>query len=225
MNLLKLTFILLFFPIISSGQEAENTKPNKKQIIEWLPARLIHSGKGKVKITGNPQVIKCEFGKALHFNGSTDGIFLDQIPLSGLTAFTIEVLFYPESNGNFEQRLLHFGEVRGNRVLLETRSTSTDWYFDAFINSGDQKKTLIDSTLIHPLNRWYHLAYVINRGKLTTFIDGKKELESQIELTPFQDGKTSIGVRQDERSWFKGAIYKIRITPEALNPSEFMTYR
>lgn len=37
-------------------------------------------------------------------------------------------------------------------------------------------------------------------------------------------GKTSIGVRLNEQSWFKGTIYKIRISPEALSPNNFMTY-
>lgn len=183
---------------------------------------MIFSKADGICIAGTPKIVKCKYGKAVLFNGSTDGIFFDKMPLSGMKQFTIEAIIKPDSGGNFEQRFFHCGEIRGNRVLLELRSVQTNWYLDAFIKSGDQQKTLIDSTLLHPLNQWYHIAFVIYNGKLTTFINGNKELEGQIDLAPFQGGKTSVGVRQNEQSWFKGAIYKIRISPDVLNPVNFM---
>jgi hypothetical protein len=176
------------------------------------------------RITGNPQIIKCKYGEALLFNGESDGIFLDGNPLSGLSQFTIEAIVRFDSKGRFEQRFLHIGEVSGTRVLLENRSFETDWYFDAFIKSSDQSKALIDSTMLHPLDKWYHVAYVVDKGYLKTYINGIKELEAQINIAPLQRGNTSIGVRQNEKSWFKGAIYKIRITPKAVIPDEFMQY-
>lgn len=224
MNQLIPAIFLIFLPFLSPGQKIDKKHSPETTVTEWLPAELIHSGKRNITISGNPELIDCKYGKALHFNGSADGVFLKQMPLSGLKQFTIEVLFYPESGGNFEQRLLHLGEIRGNRVLFETRSNTTDWYFDAFIFSGDEKKTLIDSTLTHPLNQWYLLTYVVDNGKLTTYVNGIKELESRIEMTELRTGKTSIGVRQNKQSWFKGAISKIRITPYALNPSQFLDY-
>ncbi len=139
-----------------------------------------------------------------------------------MNEFTIEVLFYPESGGNFEQRFFHTGEIRGDRVLLEIRTTATDWYFDAFVQSGNQKMTLIDPTMLHPLNQWVHVAYVVDHGKLYTYINGQKELEGSIKFSPIQTGKTSIGVRLNEQSWFKGAISQIRISPKALKPKEFL---
>jgi len=209
-------FFVLFIP--------ERTFSQSRQKTEWILSNLITTKTEGIRITGNPQVIDCKYGKAVLFNGSTDGIFLDQMPLDGLKQFTIEVIFRPESGGNFEQRFFHCGEVKGSRVLLELRSTQTDWYFDAFITSGDQKKTLIEPKLIHPLDQWYHLAFVIANGKQKTYINGIKELESQIEIVPLQGGKTSIGVRQNEQSWFKGGISKIRISPEALSPASFMNF-
>lgn len=213
-------FVPLIFPeiVFSMSFSGEN-----KTTTEWQLSNFVSTKTLSVQILGSPQVISCKYGNALHFNGIDDGIFLDQMPLTGLSQFTIEVLFYPESGGNFEQRFFHCGEVRGDRVLLELRSTSKDWYFDAFINSGEQKKTLIDSTRLHPLDQWYNVAYVVDHGKLTTYINGKKELEGQIALTPLETGKTSLGVRQNRQSWFKGMIYKIRITPKALNANEFMS--
>jgi hypothetical protein len=209
-------FCVLFIPERTLSQSIHQT--------EWILSDLISAKTEGIRIAGNPQVIDCKYGKALLFNGSTDGIFMDQMPLDDLKQFTIEVIFRPESGGNFEQRFFHSGEVNGDRVLLEMRSTKTDWYFDAFITSGDQKKTLIEPTLVHPLDQWYHVAFVIRSGKQETYINGTKELESQIEIAPLHGGKTSIGVRQNEQSWFKGAIFKIRISPEALNPASFMNY-
>ena len=36
------------------------------------------------------------------------------------------------------------------------------------------------------------------------------------------EGFTSVGVRQNKVNWFKGDIYKLRFTPKALKPSEFL---
>lgn len=209
-------FIVFFNP--------KNTHSQSKLQTEWILSSLLSTKTEGIRIAGNPRVIDCKYGKALLFNGSTDGIFMDQMPLDGLKQFTIEVIFSPERGGNFEQRFFHSGEVKGDRVLLEMRSTKTDWYFDAFIKSGNRQKTLIEPKLVHPLDQWYHVAFVIRSGKQETYINGTKELESQIEIAPLHGGKTSIGVRQNEQSWFKGTIFKIRISPEALNPASFMNY-
>ena len=225
MNLSNALFFLLFLaflhPEVLSQKKLSALKSDRT---EWFVSDLVQSGAEGIRIVGSPKIDKCKYGNALSFNGSTDGIFLDQMPLAGLKQFTVEAIVRPECGGNFEQRFFHCGEILESRLLLELRSTQTDWYFDAFIKSGDQKKTLIDSTLIHPLDRWYHLAFIINRGKLTTYVNGKKELEAKIDFVPLQSGKTSIGVRQNELSWFKGAIYKIRITPKALKSNYFMYY-
>jgi hypothetical protein len=222
-NPLKAILLFLIFFIPERTYSEKYSKSNHQKT-EWVLSELISAKTEGIHITGNPQVIDCKYGKALVFNGSTDGIFIDRMPLKGLKNFTIEVILRPESNGNFEQRFFHCGEISGNRVLLELRSTKTDWYFDAFINSGDQKKTLIEPTFTHPLDQWYHVAFVVSNGKQRTYINGMKELESQIKTVPLQRGKTSIGVRQNEQSWFKGAIYKIRISPETLDPVNFMNF-
>jgi hypothetical protein len=221
MNLNNLFLSIFMFLVVLIP---ERTFSQSKNQTEWVLSNLISTKTEGIRIAGNPQVIDCKYGKALLFNGSTDGIFLDQMPLIGLKQFTIEVIIRPESGGNFEQRFFHCGEVKGDRVLLELRSTQTDWYFDAFITSGDQMKTLIEPALLHPLDQWYHVAFVISNGKQETYINGIKELESHIEIVPLQGGKTSIGVRQNEQSWFKGAIFKIRISPEALKPGSFMNF-
>ena len=188
----------------------------------WILCDLAVNPKASIRIAGNPEIVKYKNRSAVAFNGSSDAIFLDAMPLEGLNQFTVEAIFNPWSGGSFEQRFLHCGEVSGDRLLLETRSTPAGWYFDAFISAGDQQKTLIDPSLLHPHDQWFHVAYVIDNGKLETFINGIKELEDHIDLVPIQGGKTSIGVRQNEISWFRGAIYKIKFASKALKPMNFM---
>ncbi len=226
MRILKLfVFSFLFSPVIvfaQSVQQANVVLP--AHITEWILSDLLSAQSVGIRITGKPKPVKCKYGQALQFNGSTDGIFLDEMPLEGLGKFTIEIIMCPYSGGNFEQRFFHCGEVKGSRVLLELRSTPTGWYLDGFIKSGDQQKTLIEPSLMHPSDQWAHIAFVVDRGKQETWVNGKKELESQIELLPLHGGKTSVGVRQNEQSWFEGAIFKIRISPETLNPGQFLKY-
>ena len=217
----KIFLVILVFATAVNIVSAK-TPDQKKKIVEWNLADFIKPNP-ELRVAGNSQVIDCKYGKALEFNGLNDGIFLEEMPLAGMKEFTIEVLFYPASGGKFEQRFFHTGEIRGDRVLLEIRTTATDWYFDAFVQSGNQKMTLIESKLLHPLNQWYHVAYVVNHGKLCTYINGQKELEGAITFSPIQTGKTSIGVRLNEQSWFKGAISQIRISPKALKAKDFLS--
>jgi len=227
MNLLNLS--ILFFALVVSVTNTENmsqaSKSKSKNVkAGWILSDLISRPAEGIHIKGNPETIKHKNKKAVAFNGSSDAIFLDEMPLAGLTQFTVEAIIYPGSGGNFEQRFLHIGEVTGDRLLLELRSTPAGWYFDAFISVGDQQKALIEPTILHPHDQWYHVAYVIDNGKLASFVNGKKELEWQLNIGPVQTGKTSIGVRQNEISWFKGAIYKIQVTSKVLKPEDFMSF-
>jgi hypothetical protein len=216
-------FSLLFVSIFICAKKTLQNRPDTKQT-EWLISDLLAKKTAEVKILGNPSIVACKYGKAVTFNGKNEGIFVNKMPLAGLSQFTVEIIMKPDSGGNFEQRYFHCGEIKESRVLIELRSTPKGWYFDAFLKAGEQQKTLIDSTLVHPSNQWYHVAFVIDHGQLTTYINGKKELEGKIPMTPLLTGKTSIGVRQNELSWFKGEIYKIRITPQALLPKQFTKF-
>jgi hypothetical protein len=216
---------IILVNLSNQGNMIQKTRSERKILrTEWTLSDLTGKTSEGVQIRGNPGIIKFRNKKAISFNGSSDAVFLDSMPLAGCEQFTIEIIFKPFAGGNFEQRFLHIGEVQGDRVLLELRSTQTGWYFDAFIKVGDQDKALIDPQLLHPFDQWYHLAYIVDHGRLETYINGKKELGSNLGITPLKAGKTSIGVRQNEVSWFKGAIYKIRITPEALKPESFMKF-
>jgi hypothetical protein len=202
----------------------KNTSGNNIVKREWVLADVLEKLPLGSRTAGRPQIIKDKYGKTVAFNGSADAIFLEEMPLTGLKKFTIEVIFKPQSGGSFEQRFLHCGEIQGDRILLELRANESDWYFDGFIAVGDQKCALIEPNLVHPLDKWYHVAYMTDNGKLETYVNGKKELEGNVVLTPLKGGKTSIGVRQNEISWFRGSIFKIRFTGAVLAPNEFMDF-
>ncbi len=87
--------------------------------------------------------------------------------------------------------------------------------YDAVINLQ------ADEILLHPVGKWYHVALVVDDGKMVNYVNGKVELEGDLDFGPINTGETSIGVRLNRVSWFKGAVYTVLITPRALNPDEF----
>jgi hypothetical protein len=218
-----ISVIVLSFSLLPCTAQKSDLKA-ELVVAEWPMANIAEIMNGLIKIEGKPEVTDCKYGKALTFNGSADGIFFDSMPLAQLRNFTVEIIFQPQTGGNFEQRYLHFGEVQGSRLLLELRSVKADWYLDAYVKSGTNQCTLINPVKLHPADNWYHIACVLDKNKFTTFINGKKENEGDIDFSPLTTGKTSIGVRQNEVAWFKGSIFKIRITRKALTPEEFMKF-
>lgn len=218
-----IVLFLLFFYFSAKGQSSKkNIQPDRKT--EWLVARLLNEKSDGVQIRGNPQQVSSPYGDAVHFNGVSDAVFLQEMPLKSWKEFTVEMIFCPDSLSPFEQRILHIGEVSDDRMLIEIRAVNNGWYLDGFVASKENNKALINEQLTHPLGHWYHVALVVSPERMTTFVNGKVELSEPFSFLPLESGRTSIGVRQNERSWFKGSIYKIRITPKQLQPGEFMNY-
>lgn len=191
-------------------------------IIEWKISEILESKSHGLTLSGHPAIVDSPYGKAVRFNGIDDGIFLEINPIIGVNHFTVEAIFYPESGGSFEQRFLHLGMDKEDRLLLETRTTENNqWYFDAFIATGASSNPLVDKEKLHPVDKWHHVAFIIDNGYLTSYVNGIKELTDKTVLTPIQSGRTSIGMRQNKISWFKGNIYNIKITHAALAPEQF----
>ena len=218
-----LAVLFLYFSFVS-GQNPE-IKKETNPVAEWLLANLLGQKSSSIEINGNPQIVTSPFGAAVSFNGKDDALFLNEMSLKSLQKFTVEMIFKPETNGEFEQRILHMGESTKDRMLLEIRVVDSNWYFDGFVASETNKKALIDEKLIHPLDQWYHVAFVVTPKSLTTFVNGKQELYEENSFLPIETGHTSIGVRLNKVCWFKGAIYKIRITPKEIKPNEFMPFK
>lgn len=205
--------------------EKSSISPTNKVIWENNVADLL-SGRKDIAITGNPKILSSPYGNSVWFNGENDSIHLPDNPLKDLRFFTVEVLIKPDFKGPEEQRFLHIGEINSDRMLIETRTTAEgQWYLDTFILSGESQKTLIDPKLIHPIGKWYHVALTLDKdGGMKNYINGKFELEGNVEFKPSVSGEMSIGVRRNNVSWYKGSIYKIRISGEVLTPGQFMPF-
>jgi hypothetical protein len=176
-----------------------------------------------------PSVSETINGKHLSFDGTKQAVLVEGNPVGNAESFTIEVILKPDSSRNSlnrEQRFVHirskFNDDR--RILIELRlKTNQQWSLDTFIKSEKSKCTLLDSTKYnHPVGKWYHVALVYQNGIMKHFVNGVEELSGMVEYLPIQDGRISIGARQDPRNWYKGSIKSIRITKRALAPNKFL---
>ena len=171
----------------------------------------------RTEVVGSPKVSGAGAGAAIVFDGQGDGIFVAANPLADWRAFTIEVRFKPDASGGEEQRFLHLEDDAKHRVLMETRVRDQQWSLDAFLfQDPDHKLTLLDRSKRHPTDRWYWVALVYDGATMSSYVNGVLELSGEVDFAPMAPGRTSIGVRQNRVSWFKGAIAEIRFTPMAL---------
>ena len=195
-----------------------------KRSVTWKLDSLKKIGGNKVEVFGDPKVIKTNKGKALLFDGVDDGIFVAKDPVAGAEAFTIEAIFRPDSGGGKEQRWLHIDDMENveSRALLEIRLNDNEWFLDTFIKSGDARSPLYAKNFKHPTGQWFHIALVFDGMEMRHYVDGKLELSGKVNIRPFGQGVTSIGVRQNKVFWFKGAVLKTRFTNRALSPKQFM---
>ena len=195
-----------------------------KIIADWLLTDPAVIGGHRSKCIGKPLAVGTGPDASIRFNGSGDGIFLDANPLAGLKEFTVEAVFRPERGGPETQKFMHFGADSGDRFLFETRLPDPgNWCFDAALHSGEPSLALMDPDLLHPLDCWYHAAVSFGGLQMITYINGKQELSGRIEaFGPLAGKQTSIGVRMDLNSWFRGEIRRIRISGGVLGPGAFL---
>jgi len=189
----------------------------------WKLDNLKKIGGYQPSVVGAPRVIKLAPGKSVQFGGTADALIVDGNPIAGEPVFTIEAVFRPDAGGEKEQRWFHIQENgTDSRVLLELRVDGDHWSLDTFIKSGENRRTLYDATFRHTVGNWYHVALVFDGTTMRHFVDGKEELSGPLKISPIGPGRTSLGVRMNRVNWFKGAIWKLRFTPRALGPQEFM---
>ena len=183
----------------------------------WVLCDARRVGGHETEVVGSPKVMGTCADGALVFDGQGDGIFLPELPIAGWQAFTIQVRFKPDGTGGEEQRFLHLEDEMKHRVLMETRVRDGQWSLDTFLfQDAAHKLTLLDRTRLHPTDRWYWVALVYDGSKMSHYINGELELTGDVEFPPMATGRTSIGVRQNRVSWFKGAIAEVRFNPTAL---------
>src|SRR6478672_1584090 len=103
-------FAFVLVLAIGNRLRAEKPEANGGAAVVWQFARLDDIAGHNTTLAGSPRLIEAHQGKAVEFDGKTDGIFLDVNPVSGLKQFTAEVIFRPYAAGPKEQRFLHFQE-------------------------------------------------------------------------------------------------------------------
>jgi hypothetical protein len=218
-----LTIILLASLIVISSW----TINDAGKTITWHLDNIDLIGGIKPTMLGSP-VIKTEGkNRSVYFNGVNDVLVVPSIPIMGWSAFTIEVLFKPEGDGTPAPRFIHFEDTALNRGTFELRLTKDNqWYLDAFLKNGKTNKglALIDSTLLHPVNKWYWAAMVYDGKKIHSYVNGQKELEGLVDFPPMTQGNFSLGARLNKVNWFKGQIREIRFHPSTLEAGKLQRY-
>lgn len=191
--------------------------------VTWRFDNLRNIGGYAVTVLGAPKVIDTPGGKAIAFDGVDDALFFDVHPLAGAETFTWEVIFRPDSDGPPAQRFFHMQQDGvQTRLLFETRIIDKQWCLDSFAASSAGSKALMDTKLLHPADKWYHVAAVYDGKEYRNYVNGQLQMKALVTLAPQGAGRTSVGVRINKVDYFKGAIRLSRMTRRALPVSEFL---
>jgi hypothetical protein len=220
-RLVFLVILALAIALSGHAQKLESTK-RRTGSVTWKIDNLKKIGGRQISLIGDPQVIKVPGGNAVLFDGVDDGLIVNDNPVAGAKAFTVEAVFRPDLGGGKEQRWFHIQDASGdNRVLLETRLNGAEWFLDTFIKSGENSRPLYAENFKHRVGQWYHVALVYDGTTMRHYVDGQEELSGPLTISPLGKGSASIGVRMNRVFWFKGAIRTVRFTLRALSPKEF----
>ena len=178
----------------------------------------------RTQVLGSPGTATIDGRRALCFDGISDGIVVSTNPISGWPQFTIEALIRPAAGGGEEQRFLHIEDERSSRLLLETRLTpERRWALDTFLyKSRDENRVLLDRAKLHETQRWHWVALTFDGQTMAHHVNGVRELDGPVTFHAMTDGRVSLGVRLNQRSWYNGCIAEVRFTPRALSSSELL---
>lgn len=204
------------------GAAAEPAVAQSGGLLRWQIDNVERIGGNKPTVMGTPTVSGTRADKAVHFDGVKDGLILPVVPVAGMEAFTVEVLFRPASGGAAEQRFMHSEDEAGNRFTIETRLTPDGkWALDTFLLAGASRRSLYDAAKLHPADQWYWVALRYDGTTMSDFVNGVKELEGPVVFGPMgATGRVSLGMRLNQVNWFKGEIREVRVTPRAVAEGE-----
>jgi hypothetical protein len=189
----------------------------------WRLETLSALGGQTTQVLGAPRVIDSGYGRVVAFDGQRDGLIVPLVPLAGAGQFAVEMVFCPAPGGEREQRVLHMQEEGSeNRALIETRlAGGGHWFVDTFLRSGAASQTLYAEACPHPFGPWYHVALVYDGAEMRHYVNGEQEMSGPMAFAPLSAGQTSLGVRLNRVSWFRGMIHAVSFTPRILSPSSF----
>jgi hypothetical protein len=77
--------------------------------------------------------------------------------------------------------------------------------------------TLIDRNRRHPAGQWHTAALAFDGETMTHYVDRQPQGSGVVAFRPLGPGRTSIGVRQNRVSYFKGRIQVVRFSAAALS--------
>lgn len=193
----------------------------------WTFDTLSAIGGHPTTIEGAPQLIDTPAGKVILTDGVSDVVYVADHPLAGATHFTIEAVFRPDG-GAFEQRWLHLaeadavnGDAQSPRTLFEIRVVENAWYLDAFTTGPGYNSALVVPEKTFPVGRWYAVQQSFDGKIYRSFVNGALQAEAELAYKPQGQGRTSIGMRINKATPFRGAIHSARFTPRALAPEDF----
>ena len=226
-NTIRTTIISGAALLSSAVSQTTNANSHPSDSLPPSPLRIVWQLDGTNAIAGRipqifgaPKIVSAsDGGPALRFNGKTDGLIVPANPMSEWPVFTVEVLFRPDLNGPRAQRFLHIADHAGNRVLLETRTTSDGkfWVLDTYLACCNKKgRTLRNRAKRHQAGKWVWVALVYDGQKMTEYVNGVREFEGHTRFPPMTDGVTALGMRLNQVFWFKGSLKEIRFHPVAL---------
>jgi hypothetical protein len=220
-------FVLIVLTYVSFCSLSAQTDTSS---VTWYFNRVDSIGGNAVTpLNQFPAIIETPLGKAALFNGINNGILLNCNPIGTATKFTIEVIFRPDSSSDLsgdksQPRFIHLKNVdNSRRITMETRILpNQQWALDTYIRSETSNLTQLDSSQTHTSGTWHHAAIVYGDSLMRQYVDGVLQLSGTVKYLPIDTNpKISIGVRQDLRYWFKGAIWMIKVSKRTIHPSEF----
>ncbi len=208
--------LLAIYTISGSAQPAP-------QVTTWRLDNLANLGADAVEVIGAPAVTATEIGPVVQFNGRTDGLLIRRNPLENAPRFTIDVLFSVDPDGPVEQRFLHIQDTAAdNRALVELRLNGGRWALDSYLRYGAAQRTLLDPARTHAASSWQVVSTTFDGRSMRHYVNGVEQGAGEVAFLPMAAGQTSIGVRQNRVSWFKGRIHTVRISPAVLRPAQFL---
>ncbi|OAM87205.1 hypothetical protein AW736_24890 [Termitidicoccus mucosus] len=215
--------LIVFFFLIHTAHAGGDPRHDAAPMM-WKIDSLESIGGLPVEVTGSPSAVETPSGRAVRFDGTGDGLMLPAAPIAGWEKFTVEIIFKPDGDGPREQRFLHMEKDGGGpRMLVELRMDAEGaWCLDSYLMKDQKNRlALIDTAKRHPGGRWHHTATVYDGSTLRHYVDGELQGAGKVDFGTLPvPGRTSIGVRQNKISWFKGLIREIRFHPTVRTPAE-----
>jgi hypothetical protein len=191
--------------------------------VTWTIDDLKSIGGHAVTVRGNPTVIDTPAGKAVQFDGQGDALVIDDLPIATWPRFTAEVLMRPDTGGVQAQRYFHMKENPSeHRVLFETRLFGNNFVPDVFVESSVGEAALYTQKSMFPLGAWYSIAVVVDGQRARSYVNGVEQATANIGFQALKPGRTSLGMRINEKYFFKGALRLARFTPRPLAPDELL---